>query len=141
LSVVRPEVWKGPVPPSLFAHERLLAGGALTQALSWRWIFFAKVPIGLATIVLGKALIPKDNGLGLEHGVDWLGSILVTASLMTAVYAIVQASSHDWGSSQVLGFGAVAIVLMGAFLTLESRIEYPIMPLRWPRATHSPPRS
>src|SRR5450755_712002 len=108
----------------------LLAGGALTQALSWHWIFFVNLPIGLATVVLGKALIPTDNGLGLEHGVDWLGSILVTASLMTAVYAIVQASSHGWESSPVLGFGAVAIVLMGAFLTLESRIEYPIMPLR-----------
>jgi len=108
----------------------LLAGGALTQALSWHWIFFVNLPIGLATVVLGKALIPTDNGLGLEHGVDWLGSILVTASLMTAVYAIAQASSHGWESSPVLGFGAVAIVLMGAFLTLESRIEYPIMPLR-----------
>jgi EmrB/QacA subfamily drug resistance transporter len=108
----------------------LLAGGALTQALSWHWIFFVNLPIGLATIVLGKALIPQDNGLGLEHGVDWLGSILVTMSLMTAVYAIVQASSHGWRSSQVLGFGVVAVGLMGAFLTLESRIEYPIMPLR-----------
>jgi EmrB/QacA subfamily drug resistance transporter len=108
----------------------LLAGGALTQALSWHWIFFVNVPIGLATIALGQALIPKDNGIGIEHGVDWLGSILVTVSLMTAVYAIVQATSHGWGSSQVLGFGAIAIALMGAFLTVESRIENPIMPLR-----------
>jgi MFS family permease len=108
----------------------LLAGGALTQALSWHWIFFVNVPIGLATIALGQALIPQDNGIGIEHGVDWLGSILVTVSLMTAVYAIVQATSHGWGSSQVLGFGAIAIALMGAFLTLESRIDNPIMPLR-----------
>ena len=108
----------------------LLAGGALTQALSWHWIFFVNVPIGLATIALGQALIPKDNGIGIEHGVDWLGSILVTVSLMTAVYAIVQATNHGWGSSQVLGFGAIAIALMGAFLTVESRIENPIMPLR-----------
>jgi MFS family permease len=79
---------------------------------------------------LGRALIPKDKGLGLGHGVDWLGSILVTVSLMTAVYAIVQATSHGWGSSQVLGFGALSILLMGAFLTLEARIENPIMPLR-----------
>ncbi len=86
----------------------LLLGGALTQALSWHWIFFVNLPIGLATIALGKALIPRDSGLGLGHGVDWLGSTLVTVSLMSAVYAIVQATRHGWGSSQVLGFGAIA---------------------------------
>jgi EmrB/QacA subfamily drug resistance transporter len=108
----------------------LLAGGALTQALDWHWIFFVNLPIGIATMLLGRTLIPEDEGLGLEHGVDWLGSILVTVSLMTAVYAIVQATTHGWGSPQVLGFGALAIALMGAFLTLEARIENPIMPLR-----------
>jgi EmrB/QacA subfamily drug resistance transporter len=108
----------------------LLAGGVLTQALNWHWIFFVNLPIGIATIFLGRALIPKDKGLGVGHGVDWLGSILVTVSLMTAVYAIVQASSHGWGSFQVLGFGALSILLMGAFLTLEARLENPIMPLR-----------
>jgi EmrB/QacA subfamily drug resistance transporter len=108
----------------------LLAGGVLTQALSWHWIFFVNVPIGLATIVLGQALIPTDRGLGLEHGIDWLGSILVTLAVMVGVYAIVQATNHGWGSSQVLGFGALSFVLFGAFLALESRLEYPIMPLR-----------
>jgi EmrB/QacA subfamily drug resistance transporter len=108
----------------------LLAGGALTQALSWHWIFFVNLPIGVATFALGKALIPADRGAGLAGGVDWLGSLLVTVSLMTAVYAIVQATSHGWGSGQVLGFGALAGALMTAFLTLESRIANPIMPLR-----------
>ncbi len=108
----------------------LLAGGALTQALSWHWIFFVNLPIGIATIALGRALIPRDAGLGLEHGVDWLGSVLVTVSLMTAVYAIVQATSHGWGSLQVLGFGGLAAALMMAFLALEARIENPIMPPR-----------
>jgi EmrB/QacA subfamily drug resistance transporter len=108
----------------------LLAGGTLTQALSWHWIFFVNLPIGLATISLGRALIPADRGRGLEHGVDWLGSILVTVSLMSAVYAIVQATSHGWGSSQVLGYGSLAFALMAAFLIVESRIENPIMPLR-----------
>jgi EmrB/QacA subfamily drug resistance transporter len=108
----------------------LLAGGVLTQALSWHWIFFVNLPIGLATAALGKLLIPEQKGAGLGQGVDWAGSALVTVSLMTAVYAIVQATNHGWGSSQVLGFGAVAITLMAAFLTLESRIANPIMPLR-----------
>ena len=108
----------------------LLAGGALTQALNWHWIFFVNLPIGAATYALGRALIPRDSGIGLAGGVDWLGSALVTVSLMTAVYAIVQATGHGWGSIQVLGFGALAVVLMGAFLTVEARVANPIMPLR-----------
>jgi EmrB/QacA subfamily drug resistance transporter len=108
----------------------LLAGGLLTQALSWHWIFFVNLPIGLATLALGRALIPRDSGAGVQHGVDWVGSLLVTSSLMSAIYGIVQATAHGWLSSQVLGFGALAIVLMGAFIALELRIENPIMPLR-----------
>ena len=108
----------------------LLAGGALTQALNWHWIFFVNLPIGVATFLLGDSLIPADRGIGLADGVDWLGSVLVTVSLMTAVYAIVQATSHGWGSPQVLSFGALAIGLMAAFLAVESRIRNPIMPLR-----------
>ncbi|MGH2870728.1 MAG: MFS transporter [Solirubrobacteraceae bacterium] len=108
----------------------LLAGGALTQILSWHWIFFVNLPIGVATILLGRALIPRDEGLGVAGRIDWLGSLLVTASLMTAIFAIVHASASGWGSSSVLGFGALAVVLMGAFLTLEARIANPIMPLR-----------
>jgi EmrB/QacA subfamily drug resistance transporter len=108
----------------------LLAGGVLTQALSWHWIFFVNLPIGAATLVLGKLLVPDDKGAGLGQGVDWAGSVLVTVSLMTAVYAIVQATGHGWGSSQVLGFGVIAIALMGGFLFVESRIANPIMPLR-----------
>jgi EmrB/QacA subfamily drug resistance transporter len=108
----------------------LLAGGAITELLSWHWIFFVNLPIGLATILLGRALIPRDEGLGLAHGIDWLGSLLVTASLMSGIYAIVQAGSHGWASTQVLGFAVLAAALMAAFLTLEARIENPIMPLR-----------
>ncbi len=108
----------------------LLAGGFLTETLSWHWVFFVNLPIGVATFVAGRALIRADNGLGLEHGVDWVGSLLVTASLMSAIYAIVEVPTHGWTSSYVLAIGGVAAVLMAAFLTLEARIENPIMPLR-----------
>jgi EmrB/QacA subfamily drug resistance transporter len=108
----------------------LLAGGVLTEALSWHWVFFVNLPIGVATFVLGHALIRADRGLGLGQGVDWIGSLLVTVSLMSAIYAIVEATSHGWFSSQVLGFGGLAAALMAAFLALEARIENPIMPLR-----------
>ena len=108
----------------------LLAGGILIEALSWHWVFFVNLPIGLATFVLGQTFIRADSGLGLEHGVDWIGSILVTASLMGFIYAIVQATSHGWISAQVLGFGGISALLMAAFVALEARIENPIMPMR-----------
>jgi EmrB/QacA subfamily drug resistance transporter len=108
----------------------LLAGGVLTEALSWHWVFFVNIPIGLMTLALGQFLIPADEGLGLGQGVDWIGSALVTASLMSAIYAIIQATSHGWLSAPVLGIGGLAAVLMAAFLALEARIENPIMPLR-----------
>jgi EmrB/QacA subfamily drug resistance transporter len=108
----------------------LLAGGLLTQALSWHWIFFVNIPIGAATFVLGRRLIRADAGLGLEHGVDWLGSLLVTASLMSAIYSIVAATTHGWISSETLEFAGLAVVLMAAFVALEARIANPIMPPR-----------
>src|SRR6478609_4917342 len=108
----------------------LLAGGVLTEALSWHWVFFVNLPIGVAAFVLGQILIPEDKGIGLGHGVDWIGSVLVTTSMMSAIYAIIQATSHGWLSSDTLGFGVLAAVLMAAFLALEARIENPIMPLR-----------
>jgi EmrB/QacA subfamily drug resistance transporter len=108
----------------------LLAGGLLTEALSWHWVFFVNLPIGLAALAFGRLLIPADRGRGLEHGVDWMGSLLVTTSLMSAIYAIVQATAHGWVSEPVVGFGALAAALMAGFVVLEARIENPIMPLR-----------
>src|SRR5579863_7962552 len=89
----------------------LLAGGALTQAVSWHWIFFVNLPIGAVTFTLGRLLLPHDARRGREQGIDWLGSGLVTAALMSAVYAIVQVANHGAGSAPVLGFGALALVL------------------------------
>jgi EmrB/QacA subfamily drug resistance transporter len=108
----------------------LLAGGSLTQLLSWHWIFFVNLPIGAATLALGRALIPADAGRAPAGRVDWLGALLVTASLMTAIDGIVEASSQGWGSARVLSSGALAAALMAAFVALESRIRNPIMPLR-----------
>ena len=108
----------------------LLAGGFLTETLSWHWVFFVNLPIGVIVFALAHAFIRADAGWGLGHGVDWLGSLLVTVSLMSGIYAIIAASSHGWGSSYVLGFAGLAAVLMAAFVALEARIENPIMPLR-----------
>jgi len=108
----------------------LLAGGALTQAINWHWIFFINLPIGLVTVLFGKALIRENVGLGLKNGVDILGSVLVTAALMIGVYAIVEVPTHGWASAHTLGFGGLAVALLAAFLRLEGAVANPIMPLR-----------
>ncbi len=108
----------------------LLAGGVLTQALDWHWIFFVNVPVGIATLILGFFLLVDNVGLGIRQGVDWVGSILITVSVMILIYAIVTASSYGWESSHTYLFAGIAIVMMIGFLVLESKLANPIMPLR-----------
>jgi MFS family permease len=108
----------------------LLAGGLLTQLLNWHWIFFVNLPIGVATVLLGRALIVRDQHRPAGGSVDWLGSALVTASLTAMIYAIAQATADGWISLAVLGFGALAVALAAAFIAWEARIANPIMPLR-----------
>ena len=86
----------------------LLAGGALTQAINWHWIFFINLPIGIVTVLIGRSLITENVGLGLKNGVDVLGSALVTIALMVGVYAIVEVTTYGWASAHTLGFGGLA---------------------------------
>jgi EmrB/QacA subfamily drug resistance transporter len=108
----------------------LLAGGLLTQLVSWHWIFFINLPVGVVTFWLGAVLIDETEGLGLRHGVDIAGSFLVTAAMVLGVYAIVTAADFGWASAHTVGFGAAAIALLASFLVLEGRVSNPIMPLR-----------
>jgi EmrB/QacA subfamily drug resistance transporter len=108
----------------------LLLGGVLTEAISWHWIFFVNLPIGLLTAVLTVRLLAREDGIGFGEGADVLGAILVTASLMLAVYTLVGASDQGWGSAHTLGFGAVAIVLAAAFLVRQATAANPLVPLR-----------
>src|SRR4051794_11025056 len=108
----------------------LLAGGSLTQLLDWHWIFFVNLPIGAATFALGRMLIPADRVLGRPGRIDWLGALLVTASLMTAIDGIVRAASDGWTSRRVLSAILLGAALMAAFIVRESRVANPIMPLR-----------
>jgi EmrB/QacA subfamily drug resistance transporter len=108
----------------------LLAGGLLTQSINWHWIFFINLPIGLIALLLGVALIDENEGIGLRHGVDVLGSVLVTGALMIGVYAIVTSSDYGWVSAHTLGLGGVAVAVLVAFLALEARLANPILPLR-----------
>ena len=108
----------------------LLVGGVVTQAVNWHWIFFINIPIGLATLLLGRALLEESEGIGLDQGVDWLGSIAVTAALMLGIYAIVSTPDHGWGSAHTLLFGGAGLALLLLFFALQARLANPIMPLR-----------
>jgi EmrB/QacA subfamily drug resistance transporter len=109
----------------------LLAGGVLTEAISWHWIFFINVPIAILTAFLAMRLIERDQGIGLDKGADTPGAVLVTTSLMIGVYTIVKpAAEQGWGDPQTLGLGAVSLALLGAFIVREARAAQPIMPLR-----------
>jgi EmrB/QacA subfamily drug resistance transporter len=107
----------------------LIAGGLLTQALDWHWIFFINLPIGIAAFALGWVVLDRDRGLGLRGGVDILGSALITVAAMVGIYAIVGSDEHGLGSAFTLGLGAIAVALLAAFLAVERRIANPILPL------------
>jgi EmrB/QacA subfamily drug resistance transporter len=108
----------------------LLAGGVLTEAINWHWIFFVNLPIGVATGVLALRLVEANQGIGLRRGADALGAVLVTAALMLGVYTILEAGDYGWGSSHTLGFGAAAVALLVGFLARQTRASTPLVPLR-----------
>ena len=107
----------------------LLAGGVLTEAINWHWIFFVNVPIGIATAMLAARVLARDEGIGLEHGADVPGAVLITGSLMLGVYTIVQVVDNGWGSARTLVLGAVTIALLAAFVAREARARNPLVPL------------
>jgi EmrB/QacA subfamily drug resistance transporter len=108
----------------------LLAGGVITQALDWHWIFFVNLPIGVATGLFATRLVANDKGIGIRAGADVLGAVLITAALMLGVYTIVKTQNYGWGSAHTLGMGAVAVALLAAFIVRETRASHPLMPLR-----------
>ncbi|ADB48782.1 MFS transporter [Conexibacter woesei] len=109
----------------------LLAGGVLTQAISWHWIFFINVPIGIATAVAAARLLDADEGIGFRGGADVPGAVLITSALMLGVYTIVKpAAELGWGAGQTLLLGAVSIALLVAFVVREATAGNPLVPLR-----------
>ena len=108
----------------------LLAGGVITQAVSWHWIFFVNLPIGVVIAVLAGRLLESDRGVGLDQGADILGALLVTAGLMLGVYTIVQSAEYGLVSTHTLGFGGVAVILILAFVVRQAKVRNPLLPLR-----------
>lgn len=106
----------------------VLIGGILTGAFNWHWIFLVNIPVGLTVFLLCLYLLPKGERKGEVH-LDFAGAITITASLMLAVYAIVNGNTAGWTSSQTLGLLAISVALLIIFLLIESKVRAPLVPL------------
>jgi MFS family permease len=107
----------------------VLAGGVLTDLLNWHWIFLINVPVGIAVFALSLRLLPTAKGPAAHGRVDVAGAITVTASLMLAVYAIVNGNEEGWTSARTLGILGAAAALFVVFVAIEARISSPLVPL------------
>ena len=109
----------------------LLAGGILTDAINWHWIFFINIPIGIGTAFAANKLVKRDEGLGFDKGTDIPGAVLITSALMLGVYTIVgPAAEEGWGDPTTLILGAISSALLALFIFRQAHAANPLMPLR-----------
>jgi EmrB/QacA subfamily drug resistance transporter len=109
------------------AAAGVLLGGVLTDLLSWEWIFFVNIPVGLAGLALAPVLLAESRDLRVKR-FDPLGALLVTGGLVVLVYAITQANDFGWSSWQTISLFAGGLGLLGAFAVWENRIQAPLFP-------------
>ena len=107
----------------------VLLGGILTDVLNWHWIFLVNLPIGVVVYALSLMLLPAGRGEAAAWRLDVAGAVTVTASVMLAVYAIVNGNGAGWTSAQTIGLLAAAVALLSLFLGIEARSRSPLMPL------------
>jgi len=110
------------------AAAGVLLGGILTSALSWSWIFFVNVPVGVASFVLAPILLKESRDASVKS-FDALGAVLVTGGLSLLVYAITQAGRDGWLAGGTVGFFAASLVLLVGFVVWEMRHSEPLMRL------------
>jgi EmrB/QacA subfamily drug resistance transporter len=110
------------------AAAGVLLGGVLTDALSWEWIFFVNVPVGVAAFVIAPFLLSESRDARVSS-FDVPGAVLVTGGLSSLVYAITQAGQQGWLGGQTLAFFAAALVMLTAFVAWELRHPEPLMRL------------
>jgi EmrB/QacA subfamily drug resistance transporter len=105
----------------------VLLGGILTDWLSWEWIFYINVPVGLAALALTPVLLTESRDANVKS-FDVPGAVLVTSGLITLDYAITQANDFGWGSVETIGLFVAAGALLAAFVGWEARVKEPLMP-------------
>jgi EmrB/QacA subfamily drug resistance transporter len=107
----------------------VLAGGILTKYLGWEWIFFVNVPVGALALALAPRFV-RESRSDRDHSNDTAGAVTITAGLALLVYAVSEAPNHGWGSAWTISRLVAAVVLLLAFLVIESRAKDPLMPFR-----------
>ncbi len=105
----------------------VLAGGVLTKYLGWEWIFFVNVPVGVIAFLLAPRFV-RESRSEQRTAPDVAGAVTVTAGIALLVYAISQAPDHGWGSSWTISRLVASAVLLAAFIVIEARAKYPLMP-------------
>ena len=108
------------------AAAGVLLGGVLTDALSWEWIFFVNIPVGIAALVLAPVLLGESRDTRVKS-FDAPGAVLVTGGLSALVLGITQGNEWGWSSGRVLGIFALAAVLLAGFVAWEQRVPEPLM--------------
>jgi len=107
----------------------LVLGGLLVETLSWPWIFFVNVPVGIAAFVVSLRFVPESKDEHMHKSFDLAGAVTVTGGLIALVYGIVRSAESGWGSGDVLGFLALSAVLLVAFVLIERRSAEPLVRL------------
>jgi EmrB/QacA subfamily drug resistance transporter len=105
----------------------VLLGGVLTDALSWEWIFFLNIPVGIAAFAVTPLLLGESRDEE-ARSFDIPGAVLVTSGLVVLVYAITQANEYGWASAETIGLFAGSVALLAAFIGWEARASQPLMP-------------
>jgi EmrB/QacA subfamily drug resistance transporter len=111
------------------AAAGLLLGGVLTDLLSWEWVFFVNVPVGILAVVAALRFVPESRDEKAHRAFDLAGAVTVTGGLIVLVYAIVKAQSFGWGSTRTVAMLAAAGVLLVAFVAIERRSAAPLIRL------------
>ncbi|CAL9488437.1 putative MFS-type transporter EfpA [Streptomyces sp. enrichment culture] len=112
------------------ASVGLIAGGVITDALGWHWVFLINLPIGAVALVLGLRQLAAQPGIGLSAGADAIGAVLVTVGLSLGVFTISQVSEDRFGAGELALYGAVSVLLLGAFVWRQATARRPLLALR-----------
>jgi EmrB/QacA subfamily drug resistance transporter len=108
----------------------VLLGGVLTDGLGWEWVLWVNVPVALIALALTPGLVPESRSESATRHFDTAGAVSVTAGLSVLAYALLDASSAGWGSTKIISMLAAAVVLLAAFVVIETRSEAPLVPFR-----------
>ncbi len=107
----------------------LLLGGALTDLVSWPWIFIVNVPVGAFALALALRFVPESRVETNHRSFDIAGALTVTGGLVVIVFAIVKAQAFGWGSARTIGLMTLGVALLLAFGLIERRSAAPLMRL------------